>query len=146
MFRLLLTQTILLVVFLNTPQAGYAISDEEVRLIREIEEVRYTIEHTEWTWSNRDQKKVYEDKLALLNQILGRVAQRKSQPTTQLPFGTRPPPPREVSSEEVRLLREIEEIKEELARTEWTWDNRNRKTALEKRLEFLENTLSRIGP
>jgi hypothetical protein len=49
MFRLLLTQTILLVVFLNTPQAGYAISDEEVRLIREIEEVRYTIEHTEWT-------------------------------------------------------------------------------------------------
>jgi hypothetical protein len=51
-----------------------------------------------------------------------------------------------VSSEEVRLLREIEEIKEELARTEWTWDNRNRKTALEKRLEFLENTLSRIGP
>lgn len=141
--RLILIAGGLNALLLASPSAVSAISDEEVRLIREIEEIRYTIEHTEWTWENRDQKKAYEDKLNLLTRILSQVGQRKS---TSFPSAPIPQRPRDVSSEEVRLIREIEELKEEIAKTEWTWKNRDRKTELEKRLQFLERTLPKTGP
>jgi hypothetical protein len=146
MARRFLAAILLLSVFVASPHPCYAISDEEVRLIREIEEIRYTIEHTEWTWANRDQKKVYEDKLALLNRILDRVAQRRFEPTTKSSPDVKHKKARGVGNEEVRLVREIEELKEQIVQTEWRWDNRDQKTSLGKRLEFLEQTLSRIKP
>jgi hypothetical protein len=146
MARRFLAAILLLSVFVANSQPSYAISDEEVRLIREIEEIRYTIDHTEWMWANRDQKKVYEDKLALLNRILDRVAQRRFEPITKSSPGVKHKKARGVGSEEVLLVREIEELKEQIAKTEWRWDNRDQETALKKRLEFLEQTLSRIKP
>ncbi len=133
---------VLLVVTISP--AARAASDEEVQLIREIEEVRYTIDRTEWTWSNREEKKALEDQVVFLNRVLTRVNQHKRiVAPTKGP--DQPPSSRELSSEEVRLIREIEELKEQIAKIEWRWDNRDQKTVIEKRIQFLEATLAKIG-
>jgi len=138
-----------LVSILVGPRAALAISDEEVRLIREVQETRYIIEQTEWTWFNRNEKSGQEKRLGLLERILDHVQQRKVAiapgPFRQVP-PARQQPTRELSDEEVRLIREIEELRYDLETTEWTWDNRNQKTAAEKRLQFLESLLARISP
>jgi hypothetical protein len=124
-------------------------SDEEVRLIKEVQETRYIIEQTEWTWFNRNEKTGQEKRLIHLERILDHVQQRKVAiepgPLRRVP-PAREQPTRELSNEEVRLIREIEELRYDLETTEWTWDNRNQKTAAEKRLQFLESLLSRISP
>ncbi|HET8760497.1 MAG TPA: hypothetical protein VFN94_05490 [Nitrospiria bacterium] len=134
------------VVVLSAPRAACAATDEEVRMIREIEELRETIATTEWTWWNRDQKKPLEDRIALLTRILDRVAQRGSD-LRRYPEGTSRRHKRgSVTNEDVQLIREAEEIREEIRATEWTWNNRDLKTALEKRLDLVEKILSRSGP
>ena len=58
-------------ILLMASMPRYGLTDEEVRLIREVEEIKYKIEHTEWTWFNRDEKKAYvemadrEDRMAV---------------------------------------------------------------------------------
>jgi hypothetical protein len=137
--------TCVLVVF-SVPRAVCATTDEEVRIVREIEELRETLATTEWTWWNRDQKKPLEDRIALLTRILDRVAQRGSELRRHTADGSRRHKRGSVANEEVQLIREAEEIREEIRATEWTWSNRDLKTVLQKRLDLVEQILSRSGP
>lgn len=134
------------VVVLSAPRVVCAATDEEVRIVREIEELRETIATTEWTWWNRDQKMPLEDRIALLTRILDRVAERGSDLRRYQGDGSRKRKRVSVSNEDVQLIREAEEIREEIRTTEWTWNNRDLKTALEKRLGLVEKVLSRSGP
>jgi hypothetical protein len=147
----------------STPR--YGLTDEEVRLIREVEEIKYKIEHTEWTWFNRDEKKAYEERIDLLERILNRINHKRQDGNDQqdpihhlqidpLPNANnqsgihqkdqKPKGVREVGNEEVKRIRKIEELKSQIEKTEWRWDNRDRKTNLEKQIQSLEQTLDQI--
>jgi len=112
----------------------------EARAIVELAALQARRADTEWTWQNRDEKSRLDARIAALQaEVDGYARARAAAAEAQ-----KAPVKTAATAEEITVERELAAVERELGQTTWGWDNRDRKSALERRAERLRVTLDQL--